>query len=261
MNRSGKGKNADSGSVTPDTPTIVSNTVETVQSAMESAQTTLQQAGETVKDSFAEVASLGAPVTTEKVAEVAKEIIPAAFEESNAGTSAKPKKGKKSKSKTNGSTESSQLPSTTFSPSLPSSLPVPSSPLAQAQKPEASPDVFNENHKRPAPTEFNTDSKWPLSPPSKGVKFEDGLSPGQGKDGETVIPGVGRYTKEELANVEQAVKNKAGEVAQAVQGKAKSNAVERTVWTLIMIAFFLGKSSKGLLASRFLCLTMHNSRS
>jgi hypothetical protein len=242
MNRSGKGKNADSGSVTPETPTIVSNTVETVESAMESAQTILQEAGESVKDSFAEVASLGAPITTDKGVEVAKEIIPAAFEEPNAGTSAKPKKGKKSK--TNGSTESSQLPSTTFSPSLPSSLPVPSSPLAQAQKPEASPDVFNENHKRPAPTEFNTDIKGPLSPPSKGVKFEDGLSPGQGKDGETVIPGVGRYTKEELANVEQAVKNKAGEVVQAVQGKAKSNAVERTVWTLIMIAFFLGESSK-----------------
>jgi hypothetical protein len=229
MNRSGKGKNADSGSVTPETPTIVSNTVETVESAMESAQTILQEAGESVKDSFAEVASLGAPITTDKGVEVAKEIIPAAFEEPNAGTSAKPKKGKKSK--TNGSTESSQLPSTTFSPSLPSSLPVPSSPLAQAQKPEASPDV-------------NTDIKGPLSPPSKGVKFEDGLSPGQGKDGETVIPGVGRYTKEELANVEQAVKNKAGEVVQAVQGKAKSNAVERTVWTLIMIAFFLGESSK-----------------
>ena len=244
MDRSGKGKNADIGSVTPETPTIVSDAVETVQSSLESAQTTLQDAGEAVKDSFAEVTSLGAPVTTEKIAEVAKEIVPAAFEEPNAGTSAKPKKGKKSKSKTSGSTESSQLPSTTFSPSLPSSLPVPSSPLARAQKPDVSPDVFNENHKRPAPTEFNTDSKGTLSPPSKGVKFEDGLSPGQGKDGETVIPGVGRYTKEELANVEQTVKSKAGEVVQAVQGKAKSNAVERTVWTLIMIAFFLGESSR-----------------
>lgn len=164
--------------------------------------------------------------------------VSATVETTSAGSStAKPtKKGKKSKK-----TDPAQLPSTSFSPSLPASLPVPSSPNTSAQSTDdktTETEIFNSNHKRPAPTEFNLDNKGVVTPPSKGVKFEDGLSPGQGKDGETVIPGVGRYTKEEL----EVVKKNLGEMAEVVQGKKKSNAVERTVWTLIMITFFLGKS-------------------
>lgn len=149
----------------------------------------------------------------------------------SASAAAKPKKGKKSKK-----TDSTHLPSTSFSPSLPDSLPIPSSPNSAALSTDDKAETFNSNHKRPAPTEFNLDNKGIVTPPSKGVKFEDGLSPGQGKDGETVIPGVGRYTKEELA----VAKENLGKAADVVEGKKKSNAFERTVWTLIMITFFLG---------------------
>jgi phosphatidate cytidylyltransferase len=149
----------------------------------------------------------------------------------------KPKKGKKAKSQTRAENETASLPSTTFSPELPESLPVPSSPSARPQTPDN--ERFNSNHKRPAPSEFNLDTKGVLTPPAKGVKFEDGLSPGQGKEGETVIPGIGRYTAEELKMVEQKVAERAKAVVQAVEAKKNSNVFERTIWTLIMIGGFI----------------------
>lgn len=152
-----------------------------------------------------------------------------------------PKKGKKSKA------ASKDLPSTPFSPELPPTLPVPSSPPAQPRTPEK--EVFNSNHKRPAPSDFSLDAKGILTPPAKGVKFQDGLSPGQGRDGETVIPGVGRHALEKLKSVEGKLEEKAKAVISANAPKAKSNVFERTIWTFLMIFGFISK----LLNGRFQC--------
>lgn len=79
--------------------------------------------------------------------------------------------------------------------------------------------------KRSAPSDFQINS-----PPNKGVKFQDGLSPGEGKEGETIIPGVDKH------NGEKGGKNKHG-----VEKKKASNAAERAIWTVIMIAGFIGE--------------------
>lgn len=72
----------------------------------------------------------------------------------------------------------------------------------------------------------------PLS--AKGVKFQDGLSPGQGDDGETIIPGVDRHNASELDTRSD---------RQIVQLESKHrNLIERTTWTFIMIAGFIGSS-------------------
>lgn len=83
--------------------------------------------------------------------------------------------------------------------------------------------------KRPAPS----DSDVSPGPPNKGVKFQDGLSPGEGKEGETIIPGVDRH-----ATKQQDVKQK-GEAAK------RSNAFERAVWTFIMIGGFICERAIG----------------
>lgn len=98
---------------------------------------------------------------------------------------------------------SGQAPSSSFSPSLPSSLPAPSS----TQLPS--------NRKRKAPQDFTpsgpgTPTGAP-SPSKNGVKFEDGVAPGQGPEGERTIP-----------------------------KKKNQNVIERTVWTFIMIFGFIG---------------------
>lgn len=72
----------------------------------------------------------------------------------------------------------------------------------------------------------------PLS--AKGVKFQDGLSPGQGNDGETVIPGLDRHNARRMNG---------GAVQPAAQSESKHrNLIERTTWTFIMIAGFIGSS-------------------
>ncbi|KAI5448875.1 phosphatidate cytidylyltransferase [Naganishia albida] len=69
----------------------------------------------------------------------------------------------------------------------------------------------------------------PLS--AKGVKFQDGLSPGQGNDGETVIPGLDRHNARRMNG---------GAVQPAAQSESKHrNLIERTTWTFIMIAGFI----------------------
>ncbi|KAJ9092292.1 hypothetical protein QFC20_007420 [Naganishia adeliensis] len=79
-----------------------------------------------------------------------------------------------------------------------------------------------------APAAQNVDTV-PLS--AKGVKFQDGLSPGQGDDGETIIPGVDRHNASELDTRSD---------RQIVQLESKHrNLIERTTWTFIMIAGFI----------------------
>jgi hypothetical protein len=94
---------------------------------------------------------------------------------------------------------------------VPSSLPFkPSLPAL----PQAANDL-PANRKRGTPPDFT------LHSPSKEVKFQDGLAPGEGKVGERIIAGVGRHAVVEPKN---------------------RNAVERTIWTFIMIFGFIRTS-------------------
>jgi phosphatidate cytidylyltransferase len=96
-------------------------------------------------------------------------------------------------------------PTHAFAPDLPS-LPTPSA------------SVLPSNRKRKTPKDFSpsgpNDVPTPTSPSKNSVKFEDGIAPGEGKQGEKIIP------------------------APAVVAKNR-NAVERTIWTFIMIGGFI----------------------
>lgn len=96
---------------------------------------------------------------------------------------------------------SAQPPSSpSFKPSLPESLPAPSVNQLPA------------NRKRKTPQDFTpTGPGTPNSPAKNGVTFEDGVAPGQGREGERTIP-----------------------------KKKNQNVIERTVWTFIMIFGFIG---------------------
>jgi hypothetical protein len=76
------------------------------------------------------------------------------------------------------------------------------------------------------------------SPPNlgKGVKFQDGLSPGEGNDGETIIPGLDRHI---------GVRDQKGlsPIVHVKEDSKHRNLIERTTWTFIMIAGFISKSS------------------
>lgn len=87
-----------------------------------------------------------------------------------------------------------------FSPELPDTLPTP--------------DMLPSNRKRKTPGDFTpTGPRDATTPSSKiGVKFEDGVAPGEGKEGEKTMP------------------------------KKNQNVVERTIWTFIMIFGFIGTS-------------------
>lgn len=67
---------------------------------------------------------------------------------------------------------------------------------------------------------------------SKGVKFQDGLSPGQGNDGETIIPGVDKHNTSIRATDPDNQPSR--------QESKHRNLIERTTWTFIMIAGFIG---------------------
>ncbi|BEJ15376.1 hypothetical protein CspHIS471_0411430 [Cutaneotrichosporon sp. HIS471] len=119
--------------------------------------------------------------------------------------------------------EASPPTSPTFAPSLPESLP---HPVRDSSPP---------NRKRKAPADFTPAGPGaaftPTSPSKNSVKFEDGGSKnfvkfedgvlaGEGRDGERTIP-------------------RAPEPVQAPPPKKNQNAIERTVWTLIMIFGFI----------------------
>lgn len=104
---------------------------------------------------------------------------------------------------------SASPPSSKFQPDLPEELPHPKA------------NALPANRKRKQPVDFTpsgpgVDGALSQSSSKMGVKFEDGLVPGQGKDGETTIP---------------------------VKPKADRNMVERTTWTFIMIGGFIGELS------------------
>lgn len=96
--------------------------------------------------------------------------------------------------------------SSSFKPELPD-LPGPSANSLPANRKRKTPQDF---------TPFGPHGiSTPSSPSKSSVKFEDGVAPGEGKEGEKVIP-------------KAAPKNR--------------NVVERTVWTFIMIGGFIGES-------------------
>jgi phosphatidate cytidylyltransferase len=107
----------------------------------------------------------------------------------------------------------SKLPSrSSFAPKLPASLPTPTS------------NMLPSNRKRKTPKDFQPsgpdDALTPSSPTKMGVKFEDGVAPGEGIDGERII------------------------TPKAI--KKDRNAAERTIWTFIMIGGFISKYRAGL---------------
>lgn len=114
--------------------------------------------------------------------------------------------------------------SPTFSPALPPTLPQPSNNQLPA------------NRKRKAPQDFTPSGPGaaftPSSPSKNSVKFEDGVLPGEGKEGEKTIA-----VKDEI------------QAAIATAPKKHQNAIERTVWTFIMIfGFISGCPAFGILA-------------
>ncbi|KAI9635343.1 cytidylyltransferase family-domain-containing protein [Dioszegia hungarica] len=103
-------------------------------------------------------------------------------------------------------------PQSSFKPQLPDNLPEPSSTALSANRKRKTPQDFTPAGPRDTPS---------ASSPSKiSVKFEDGVSPGEGADGEKTIP----VTKAAV---------------QAVVPRKNQNMVERTVWTFIMIGGFV----------------------
>lgn len=91
-------------------------------------------------------------------------------------SSSKPSKGS---SAATASGSSTTLPSSTFEPSLPESLPHPSANGLPANRKRKTPQDFTPSGPR--------ESETPSSPGKLAVKFEDGLAPGEGKDGEKTI--------------------------------------------------------------------------
>lgn len=123
---------------------------------------------------------------------------------------------------TNGERKSSfsKPPSSKFAPSLPKDLPEPAgNPLPSNRKRSAPNDFTPTGKGEGGPSspsklglklEEDEAKQAPVSP--RGVKFEDGVVPGEGKDGETILV-----------------------------PKPNKNVVERTVMTFIMIAGFIRK--------------------
>lgn len=105
-------------------------------------------------------------------------------------------------------------PQSAFKPQLPRDLPGPSSTALSADRKRKTPQDFTPAGPR--------DTQTASSPSKISVKFEDGLAPGEGADGEKTIPPV----KSAVA---------------AVVPRKNQNMVERTVWTFIMIAGFVSK--------------------
>ncbi|KAK6903909.1 hypothetical protein I203_107420 [Kwoniella mangroviensis CBS 8507] len=108
------------------------------------------------------------------------------------------------------SDKSSSVPSSiNFHPTLPETLPGKTG------------DKLPSNRKRKQPQDFEPsgpgNTPTPTSPSKLGVKFEDGVAPGEGKEGEKTITSPPKPVV-----------------------KKDRNVIERTTWTFIMIGGFIG---------------------
>lgn len=110
------------------------------------------------------------------------------------------------------SKQSSSPPTSAFKPDLPADLPTRTA------------EELPANRKRKTPVDFSPSGPGsaltPTSPSKNSVKFEDGVVPGEGAEGEKTI----------------AVKA----ATEVVAPPKKQNFIERTVWTFIMIFGFIG---------------------
>lgn len=179
--------------------------------AMSSASKAVANGTEVVKETLATVK---VPETVEASATAAKETVQKTINQVSEAA--------KSATAVTQSTQpiSRSPPQSSFKPQLPSDLPEPSSTALSANRKRKTPQDFTPAGPRDAPT--------PSSPSKISVKFEDGVGPGEGAEGEKTIP------------VKAPVK--------AV--KKNQNMVERTLWTFIMIGGFIGelpvlRASKG----------------
>lgn len=185
---------------------------ETTESAKKTTKETVETAKSTAADVKEKVESKAAEVgkaVQENIPESVSSTIEAAADKlsSSVSSSESPSPSPASKPveiKAKTKERSSSPPaSSSFSPSLPSSLP------------SASAKQLPSNRKRKQPQDFTpsgpgTPSGTPASP-KNGVKFSDGVAPGEGIEGEKIIP-----------------------------VKKNQNVIERTVWTFIMIFGFIG---------------------
>jgi phosphatidate cytidylyltransferase len=178
-------------------PEDVKKTVkDTVADVTEKVETKVVELGKVIKNNAPEVASIASDKAS------TSSVSPESPSPSPAPSKAKtqPVEIKSAKKETR---SSSPPASSSFSPSLPSSLPSASSKQLPANRKRKQPQDFT-------PSGPGTPSGL-TSPTKNGVKFEDGVAPGEGRDGERTIP-----------------------------VKKNQNVIERTVWTFIMIFGFIG---------------------
>jgi len=182
---------------------------EIAEETMETAKSTAADVKEKVESKAAEVGKAVRENIPESISESISSTAEAAADKlsSSVSSSESPSPSPATKPveiKAKNKERSSSPPaSSSFSPSLPSSLP------------SASAKQLPANRKRKQPQDFTPSGpgtpSGTLASPKNGVKFSDGVAPGEGPEGEKIIP-----------------------------VKKNQNVIERTVWTFIMIFGFIG---------------------
>lgn len=119
-------------------------------------------------------------------------------------------------------------PSSSFHPSLPADIPKPPASGTSASMSSQAPAELGQGagSKRKSADDFTptgSRSESFTSPNKQAVKFEDGVSPGEGREGEKTMP------------------RKKAEAVAADAGKKKGDVFQRTVWTFIMVAGFISQ--------------------
>jgi hypothetical protein len=174
----------------------VGNVKETVGNVAEKVETKAAEIGQTVKENV--------PESVTSAVDAASDKLSSSISSSESPSPSPVTKSQPVEIKTKKQERSSSPPaSSSFSPSLPSSLPSASAKQLPANRKRKQPQDFT-------PSGPGTPSGAPLSP-KNGVKFSDGVAPGEGPEGEKIIP-----------------------------VKKNQNVIERTVWTFIMIFGFIG---------------------
>lgn len=128
------------------------------------------------------------------------------------------------------SKQASSPPTSSFKPDLPADLPTRTA------------EELPTNRKRKTPVDFSPSGPGsaltPTSPSKNSVKFEDGIIPGEGVEGEKTIASREKPAAEILA---------------PAAPPKKQNFIERTVWTFIMIFGFIGTSMLFVVAHPQVC--------
>jgi phosphatidate cytidylyltransferase len=177
----------------------------TAKETMETAKSTAANVKEKVESKAAEAGKAvqeNIPESISSTVEAAADKLSSSVSSSESPSPSPATKPVEIKAK-NKERSSSPPASSSFSPSLPSSLPSASAKQLPANRKRKQPQDFT-------PSGPGTPSATPASP-KNGVKFSDGVAPGEGPEGEKIIP-----------------------------VKKNQNVIERTVWTFIMIFGFIG---------------------